>query len=75
MMQLSADKEARAWYVLAELIARGRKEHALGVYRLLAHTLHDEVVAHHLLADILYTFGDYDGAGKMYERVVQRELN
>lgn len=68
-MQLSAYKEAQAWYVLAELIASGRKEQALGVYRLLAHRLRDEAVAHHLLADILYALGDHEAADKMYEQV------
>jgi tetratricopeptide (TPR) repeat protein len=73
-MRHSTDKEVQAWYVLAELIASGRKEHALGVYRLLAHRLRDEIVAHHLLADILYTFGDYEAAREAYERVAQDSI-
>lgn len=71
MMHLSPDKEARVWYMLAELIARNRKEYALGMYRLLAHRLHDEAVAQHLLADILFTFGDREAADKMYAQVKQ----
>jgi hypothetical protein len=69
MMHITSDQEARAWYVLGECIARGRKEHALGIYRLLAHRLHDEGAAQHLLADILSTVGDHAAAHALYEQV------
>ncbi len=47
-----------AWFKLADYIARGEKERALGVYRLLSHSLDDTALALQLRADILRAFGD-----------------
>ena len=43
---------------MADCIARGEKERALGVYRLLAHSLDDSALASQLLGDILRSFQD-----------------
>ncbi len=47
-----------AWYKLADLIARGEREKALSVYRLLAHSLVNKAYALQLEGDILWSFDD-----------------
>lgn len=47
-----------AWYKLADLIARGEREKALSVYRLLAHSLTNRAYALQLEGDILWSFDD-----------------
>ena len=65
MRQLPSDKYNVAWFKLAEFVARGEKERALGLYRLLAHSFDDEALAHQLEGDLLLAFND-DGAVKCY---------
>ncbi|BDC34423.1 hypothetical protein Noda2021_03810 [Candidatus Dependentiae bacterium Noda2021] len=66
MRQASSDKYTIAWFKLAECVARGEREKALGVYRLLSHSIDDPAYAIQLEADILLTFGDYVSAGQKY---------
>lgn len=65
MKQVDSDTYNVAWFKLADCIARGEKERALGVYRLLSHSLDDSALACQLLADILRSFKD-DQAIKKY---------
>ncbi len=58
MKQLLSEKYNVAWFKLADCIARGEKERALGVYRLLAHSFDDPALARQLHADILLSFKD-----------------
>ncbi len=58
MKQLPSEKYNVAWFKLADCIARGEKERALGVYRLLAHSFDDPALARQLHADILLSFKD-----------------
>lgn len=58
MAQLRADKYNIAWFKLAEFVVRGEKERALGVYRLLVHSLPDEAFAAQLEGDLLLAFHD-----------------
>ena len=73
MTQLSSDKFNVAWFKLAEFVARKEKERALGVYRLLAHSLPDEAFAAQLEGDLLLAFNDekaldsYKRAARLYE--------
>lgn len=73
MKQVTTDKYNVAWFKLADCIARGEKERALGVYRLLSHSLEDQALATQLHADILLSFGDqsaitvYKKAAQMYK--------
>lgn len=69
-MSISANKYNIAWFKLAECVSRGEKERALGVYRLLAHSLDDRAVASQLEGDILYTFGDKVMAKNRYDRAI-----
>jgi len=56
--QMSDEKYSIAWFRLAECVSRGQKERALGVYRLLSHSIDDPALAIQLKADLLWTFND-----------------
>lgn len=58
MKQAPIDKYNIAWFTLAECVARGEKVRALGVYRLLAHSLDDQAFIRQLEGDILLLFKD-----------------
>ncbi|MBA3954177.1 hypothetical protein H0X48_02565 [Candidatus Dependentiae bacterium] len=74
MSQLQTDKYTVAWFKLAEFVARKEKERALGIYRLLTHSLHDQAVAYQLEGDLLFSFADakaldsYTKAAELYEQ-------
>lgn len=67
MKQVVSEKYNVAWFKLADCIARGEKEKALGVYRLLSHSLDDKALACQLHADILLSFND-EQAEAMYKK-------
>lgn len=66
MRNVPPDKYNVAWFKLAECVSRGEKERALGVYRLLAHSLNDAAFARQLQGDILLSFQDQAGALEHY---------
>lgn len=74
MAQLPADKYNIAWFKLAEFVVRGEKERALGMYRLLSHSLPDGAFAAQLEGDLLLAFHDeraidaYVRAAIIYEK-------
>jgi tetratricopeptide (TPR) repeat protein len=70
MKQVEAESYNIAWFKLADCIARGEKERALGVYRLLSHSLDDSALACQLLGDILRSFQD-ERALKKYEEAAE----
>lgn len=70
MKQVPSDKYNVAWFKLAECIARGEKERALGVYRLLSHSLDDPAFSCQLQADILLSFNDPE-APELYRKAMQ----
>lgn len=55
-----------AWFKIAECVLRGEKERALGVHRLLAHSLDDKALAMQLEGDIMFACGDIDRALQVY---------
>jgi len=63
-----------AWFKLAECVSRKEKERALGVYRLLSHSIGDEALATQLEGDILLSFDDaaafakYKQAAELYQK-------
>jgi tetratricopeptide (TPR) repeat protein len=73
MTQLPSDKYTIAWFKLAEFVRNKEKERALGIYRLLAHSLSDEAFAAQLEGDLLLAFNDdkayisYAKAARLYE--------
>lgn len=74
MKHLPSDKYNVAWFKLAECVGRGEKEKALGVYRLLVHSLDDLALSCQLEGDILWAFKDatasekYAAAAQLYEQ-------
>ncbi len=58
MRHVPNDKYTIAWFKLAECIAKGEKEKAFGVYRLLSHSLEDQAYAYQLEGDLLDAFQD-----------------
>jgi tetratricopeptide (TPR) repeat protein len=70
----SVDTRSVAWFKLAECVARGEKERALAVYRLLAHSLNDTALAAQLEADILLFFNKED-ALKKYQQAADYYKN
>ena len=70
MKQTNADKYTIAWFKLAECVGRGEKERALGVYRLLSHSIDDPALIAQLGGDILLSFQD-DSAQEKYRTAAQ----
>ncbi len=61
-----------AWFKLAEFVARGEKERALGIYRLLAHTIDDEAFVLQLEGDLFLAFQDMPQAQERYLEAARR---
>jgi tetratricopeptide (TPR) repeat protein len=58
MRYVPSDKYTIAWFKLAECVAKGEKEKAFGVYRLLMHSFDDQAYAYQLEGDLLDAFQD-----------------
>lgn len=67
MKHVPQDKYNVAWFTLAECVARGEKVRALGVYRLLAHSIDDAAFSRQLEGDILLAFQDKEEAINKYK--------
>lgn len=70
MRYIPTDKYTVAWFKLAECVAKGEKEKAFGVYRLLMHSLEDKAYAYQLEGDLLGAFQD-DRALEKYEHAAE----
>lgn len=74
MRQIPNNKYTIAWFKLAECVAKGEKEKAFGVYRLLMHSIEDRAYASQLEADLFGAFDDdralekYGHAAQLYMR-------
>lgn len=74
MKLLSSDSYNVAWFKLADFVARGEKERALIVYKLLMHSVRDKAFSCQLEGDILLAFDDdaaldkYHQAANMYKK-------
>lgn len=74
MMPVENQKYQVAWFKLSEFIKRGEKERALGIYKLLMHTVDDAAFAKQLEGDLLLFFNDeraierYITAAQMYKK-------
>ncbi len=66
MKQMSSETYNIAWFRLAECVSRGEKERALGVYRLLAHSIDDRAFSKQLEADLYLSFNDKEVAQQKY---------
>lgn len=70
MRQLPSDKYNVAWFKLAEFVSRGERERALGIYKLLVHSLNDRALAYQLEGDLLLSFHDKPAAFQQYYNAV-----
>ena len=71
MEQQQGQKERSvAWFKLAELIARGEREKALSVFRLLAHSLPDRAYVLQIEGDILWFLDDTAAVEKYKQAAV-----
>ncbi len=63
-----------AWFKLADFVARGEKERALSVLRLLMHSVSNEALTYQLEGDILLSFNDsaaiqkYQSAAQLFKK-------
>jgi len=71
MKQVPSGKYTIAWFKLAECVSRGEKERALGVYRLLSHSLDDSALVCQLEGDIFLSFNDKQQAATHYYQAAQ----
>ncbi len=62
--QQSLRERSLAWFKIADLIARGEREKALSVFRLLSHSLADQAYVLQLEADILWHMDDKGAVDK-----------
>lgn len=58
MKTLASGSYNIAWFKLADFVARGEKERALSVYRLLMHSVSEAALTYKLEGDILLAFDD-----------------
>lgn len=70
MKQQPSDNYSVAWFKLAEFVSRGEKVRAMGLYRLLAHSLDDQALILQLEGDLLRSFDDIN-AIQLYEHAAQ----
>lgn len=68
MGHFSHNKYQHAWFVLAKLVAHGKKQEALGVYKLLERSFENVAYAMQLKGDILLTLKNNDEAVHAYEQ-------
>lgn len=68
MVEFEVGKYTIAWFKLAEFIARREKERALGIFKLLAHSLNNKGLVFQLEGDIFLSFQDFQKAIKLYSQ-------
>jgi len=61
-----------AWFKIADCVMRGEKERALGVHRLLTHSLSDNALASQLEGDIMFACGDIEHALQAYNNAAEK---
>lgn len=74
MRTFASESYTIAWFKIADFVARGEKERALNVYRLLMHSVSDPALSYQLEGDILLAFDDdaavdrYHVAANLYKK-------
>lgn len=71
MKSFEKEKHSLAWFKLAECVLKGEKERAIGVYKLLYHSVGNDALATQLYADILLSFEDKDLAIQKYFEAIE----
>jgi len=72
MKYIQSEKYNIAWFKLAEYVSRKERERAMGVYRLLHHSLGDEALAAKLKGDLLLCFDENESALEKYVEAAER---
>lgn len=67
MKHVLSDKYSIAWFKLAQCISKGERERAMGIYRLLSHSIDNSAFAKQLEADIYLYFQDTVTALQKYK--------
>lgn len=67
MKHVISDKYSIAWFKLAQCIAKGERERAMGIYRLLSHSIENIAYAKQLEADLYLYFQDTQSAVHKYK--------
>jgi hypothetical protein len=75
MKQYSSEKHNVAWFMLSECVSRGEKERAMGVYKLLAHSIDDKAFSRQLEGDLLWAFEDGAAATRYLEAAALYKKN
>lgn len=71
---MNSEKRAQAWEQLHTFITHGKKEHALGLLKLLTHEMNDVPFACQIEGDVALAFKDeaalqkYEKAAALYEK-------
>ncbi len=74
MRTFASESYTIAWFKIADFVARGEKERALHVYRLLMHSVEEPALSYQLEGDILLAFDDdaaldrYHVAANLYKK-------
>lgn len=74
MRTFASESYTIAWFKIADFVARGEKERALHVYRLLMHSVSEPALSYQLEGDILLAFDDdaaldrYHVAANLYKK-------
>jgi len=74
MRTFASESYTIAWFKIADFVARGEKERALHVYRLLMHSVSEPAISYQLEGDILLAFDDdaaldrYHVAANLYKK-------
>lgn len=74
MRTFASESYTIAWFKIADFVARGEKERALHVYRLLMHSVAEPALSYQLEGDILLAFDDdaaldrYHVAANLYKK-------
>lgn len=69
MKTFASESYTVAWFKIADFIARGEKERALHMYRLLMHSVTEPAISYQLEGDILLAFEDIQAVDRYHKAV------
>lgn len=69
MKTFASESYTVAWFKIADFIARGEKERALHMYRLLMHSVTEPAISYQLEGDILLAFQDAQAVDRYHKAV------
>jgi tetratricopeptide (TPR) repeat protein len=69
MKTFASESYTIAWFKIADFVARGEKERALHMYRLLMHSVPEPAISYQLEGDILLAFDDMNAVERYHKAV------